>query len=491
MGRHKKEIVIDNILDRRKSGYYSTPKIVADFISYEMLKLNPFGKNVLDPCVGKEELLDTFYNNNKVIYSFDIIDFGNHKKSIFRNEDFIEYYNNLKTPLLFSNNQDKINYDYIIANPPYNCHEVDYIKNNKKYLLEIFSEIGVSNLYSMFLYAIIDIAKEGTLIGIITLDSFLTSYAHKTLREKILTTCSIHHLILCPTDLFLDQNADVRTCIIILQKGKKYQKEILTMNRSDNKKDFYQKLINKEFIEVDINDFVLTNERDNREIIIDVPKDIINLFHFDRLGELFSCLTGISTGDDKKYISKEKNDTFIFPFYKNPGTRRFYTEPDGFLHKDFIKLGEKISNFIVRNKNFLFKEGITCSSMGVSFGACYLPPNSTFGVNANIICDNEDIWWLLAYLNSRLVTYFVRGILIRSNMITSGYVSRIPLLPFNEDVKNKLSQISKFAYNNKIKNDKLLESISEIDLIIFNWLNLSDNIIKHINDFCSNLIKRT
>ena len=65
----------------------------------------------------------------------------------------------------------------------------------------------------------------------------------------------------------------------------------------------------------------------------------------------------------------------------------------------FLDISKVIPNFIVRNKNYLFKEGISCSSMGVAFGAAILPKDATFGVNANIIVDESEKWWLLAYLN--------------------------------------------------------------------------------------------
>ena len=47
----------------------------------------------------------------------------------------------------------------------------------------------------------------------------------------------------------------------------------------------------------------------------------------------------------------------------------------------------------------------------------FIEANSTYGVNANIITGDRDTWWLLAYLNSHLVTFMVRGILNRSTVM--------------------------------------------------------------------------
>tara|TARA_B110000971_G_C19850349_1_gene426799 strand:+ start:365 stop:625 length:261 start_codon:yes stop_codon:yes gene_type:complete len=57
MGRFDKVLVNDNGIDKRDSGYYSTPYFVSDYISNELLELNPNGKKVLDPAVGELALL--------------------------------------------------------------------------------------------------------------------------------------------------------------------------------------------------------------------------------------------------------------------------------------------------------------------------------------------------------------------------------------------------------------------------------------------------
>ena len=92
--------------------------------------------------------------------------------SSFHQRNFIDIYADYIRNQFFSAESSK--YDYMIANPPYNCHEIDYIRENKKWLNELFP-IGAYNMYSMFLSAMISMAKEGCLIGVIISDSFLTS----------------------------------------------------------------------------------------------------------------------------------------------------------------------------------------------------------------------------------------------------------------------------------------------------------------------------
>jgi len=488
MGRSEKS-VLSNGIDKRELGYYSTPEFIAVFMTQKMLEINPQGTTALDPCVGKEELIQGLYNANIDIDGIDVFNHGDYFRCNFIEADFIDYYGKLKKNLP-AGQEINLKYDYIIANPPYNCHEIDYIKTHKKELNTLFADVGVYNMYSIFISAIIDSAKEGALISIITSDSFLTSRMHNPLRAQILTSCTIHHLILCPSDLFLDQKADVRTCIMILQKGKKYQGLVKTLNRPKNKFELQNKLETNNFIEEDIENIVNVSGDKQFEFIIDIPIQIQNLFSYPRIGEKYRCITGISTGQDALFISKEKKAGFEIPFYKNPGSKKFFCEPDGFLTNDYLRHDKEIKNFMVRNKSFMLREGITCSSMGLPFSACYLPEGSTFGVNANIFCDEKDIWWLIGYLNSSIITYIVRGVLIRSNMITSGYVSKIPVIELKREIKDRLAAISKKSHHEKISKNKLSDIIQEIDNLIFKELNFSDEIKNDIVHFAKNLQSR-
>lgn len=503
MGRSVK-LVVDSGVDRRESGYYSTPPFVGKFLTQELLRISPHGQTVLDPCVGKEELLEEFYLAGKNIDSFDIEDFGVHERAQFRQLDFLEFFgdrfatqsgdSNKNAANMSQSGVPELHYDYYIANPPYNCHETSYVRANKKALQQLFPEIGVTNMYSMFMSALISLAKEGALIGLVTFDSFLTAGMHAGLRQQILRECAVHAIILCPTDLFHAQKADVRTCLLVLQKGARHQREITVSNRPASTKQFQVELKERIFKSSPLNDCVLLPECDKGEFVIGCPPEVKKLFELPRLGQQYKCVTGISTGNDRKYISPEQTDNFSVPFYKNPGSRKFFCAPDGYLPENFLEIEQAVDNFMVRNKDLLFRQGITCSSMGVPFSACYLPPQSTYGVNANIIAAPDDTWWLLAYLNSTLVTYFVRGVLIRTNMITSGYVSRIPIVPLCESTKESIGMVAQQAYRNLSSGADartIQSAMQTIDEHIFNECSFSSATIQHLTRFCANLLRLT
>lgn len=487
MGRGTKTVLTESGLDRRAAGYYSTPDFVAQFLAARLLELAPDARRVFDPCVGKEELLVPYIERGLICDGYDIEDFSAHHQyecSVER-KDFLKYYATWKD----SEQRTPLPHDLLVANPPYNCHEADYVRANKKHLSSTFPDVGVGNTFAMFVAALIDMAADRAFIGLLTFDSFLTARMHAPLRRRILSQCAVHLVVLCPTDLFHQQNADVRTCLVILQKGNQHQPPVVaTANRPANTSLFKKQLLAARFGNVPLTDLTL-GDNDHLQFVIGCPPDVKALFAGPRLGDVFSCATGISTGNDARYLSQRRRAPFTVPFYKNPGRQRFRYQGTQYIDADFLEISRRVPNFIVRNQHLLFREGISCSSMGVSFAATYLPEGALFGVNANIFPESDDIWWLLSYLNSTLVTYLVRGVLLRTNMITSGYVSRIPLLSLKASQKRRLSEIARRAFESG--SHPFNAEIAAIDDVVFSAAGISAGSREFIQRFCADLLRAT
>lgn len=118
MARKLKQVVIEGGLDRRDTGYYSTPPEVADYIYSRLRNLNANGKSVIDPCVGKEELLKPFIENDIPAAGIDIIEHKTEYTCSFLCRDFMKIYDDFKRDDIFNhNNYELSSYDYWIANP--------------------------------------------------------------------------------------------------------------------------------------------------------------------------------------------------------------------------------------------------------------------------------------------------------------------------------------------------------------------------------------
>lgn len=481
MGRAPKIILTPEQTDRREIGYYSTPNFVSTFIANEILKIRPEAKTVLDPCIGRGEFTIPFKKKGCLITGYDIVNLTPEGCDKFYNYDFLEVAMEHDPRSLLK--KDPFTTDIIVFNPPYNCHEVDYIRKNKVKLTERFGKSATLNMYSLFMRAVIDVAPNRTLIGIVTHDSFLTASGHRELREFILDNCIIHNLHLCPTNLFLDQQADVRTCVMIIERTTKPSYKTKISNRPKNTEEFKKILMNNKFETVHKEKLFLSGLKDSKEFVIGVPEEVLLLFNGRRIADIAACITGISTGNDKIYLSSNKRPGFNMPFYKNPASRRFYSEPDAFLCDDWEEVSSTVSNFIVRNKNLILNGGLSCSSMGVKFGATIRPPGTVFGVNPNIIVDDTNKWWLLSFLNSRLCLFLTRAILIRSNMITSGYASRIPVPNFDANTTIILEQLGKKGHDLVREGNSIDIFKQQIDDVIESFLNFSATTVQLLSDF--------
>lgn len=476
----KIKILNEDGVDKRLVGYFPTPDFVSQYLFEEMMLLYPQGTKILDPAVGKGELVSSFLNCGKEVDGYDIIDYSDRPKGIkFNHIDFIKEYIQNKENLKCTD------YDYMIMNPPYNCHEHSYIAGHKDTLRTSF-QTGTYNMFSLFLEAAIEIAPNGCLIGCIVPDSLLFTPAYQKLRVKILRECEIFQIVLCPAYLFRDIGAYVSTCILILRKGKTKSPSLVRFaNRTSDLSTFRTLLKRRNLKEAKVEDVLLKINNRSTIFTIDCPTEIKKLFTtYPRLGELFKCGGGISTGNNNLYTSSIQSANYPFQFFTNISTR-FLTVPELFLCSNYLEQSVGTRKFMIRNPEYLNQKGIVCSGIGKHFYAAYLPVEGISGVNAAIWTDKKDLYWLLAFLNSSLATYMVKGIIARGVITTIGNVSALPIPKFTDSEKKSLSRISKMAINGKLT-DK--DAISKIDQVVYKALNISNETSKVIRHFCADII---
>jgi hypothetical protein len=232
-----------------------------------------------------------------------------------------------------------------------------------------------------------------------------------------------------------------------------------------------------------LEEILLLDPRDSLEFAVGVPTQIHSMFGERRLEELAPCITGISTGNDKKYIRRSRAKGFEVPFYKNPASRKFYADPDGFLCSNYQDVARAVPNFMIRNKGLLFRGGLSCSSMGVKFGATLRPEGTACGVNPNVIVDGEVKWWLLSYLNSKLCLYLTRGVIIRANMITAGYAARIPRPKMSKATLARLAKLGREGFDLAKASNDTSSITSAINSLLASELQLPESIISLLDSF--------
>ena len=148
---------------------------------------------------------------------------------------------------------------------------------------------------------------------------------------------------------------------------------------------------------------------------------------------------------------------------------------------------------MIRNSKYFFREGITCSSVGLRFNASYLPPGNLFGVNTNLFTKTkENMYFLLGLLNSKITLYILRQVINRTNNISARYVKMMPFVEPTPEQKQKVVKIVKNIVENEMKDQSYDFSQEQkiLDEIFFMIYKIPQEERAIINDFYANLYGR-
>ncbi|MFX1285975.1 MAG: Eco57I restriction-modification methylase domain-containing protein [Promethearchaeota archaeon] len=483
---------------KRQKGVYETPILTVKHMINLIAPHIDDNKEILDPAVGDgvfiRALLE-FGINPSAIYAYDIDEekikplkeLGIHAKC---------------TDTLLNEYSSK---DIILGNPPYKSRRNSYyMRKHRKELEKKYGFIGVYNLYSLFMVNAIQHLRDGGILCFIVEDAFFTNRYYYRFRKFILNNCKILEIKLAPRRLFHRSDADVRTAIIILEKkhtssfweskqhleDQKHQMRLI--DRLMDEKE-YEKPPNIQFVPQ-----IEYRKMPDLKFFVGVPKTIIRLVQNPptRFGVITKGGTGISTGNDGRYLrlaEEVQNDPAWVGFYKSGQRTPYFYETPYFIERDYQKNAKNDpKNFLVRNEQFYFREGITCSSIGRKFSAAYMPPGNLFGVNANFFFDHdEDLFYSLGYLNSKLVQYLARKVIHRSNIIATSFIKELPFIFPSIDQKAEIVTIVKDIVSSLMKNPDydFSRKVERVDELIFNLYRISEKIKEEISVFCSNIME--
>ncbi len=418
-----------------QSGTYETPPETADFMVKVALKYARSPRNVLDPAVGRGVFVDALIKNGirpDLITAHDIDDeclarLAGSGIGLKKADSLLDDYQS---------------FDLIVGNPPYKSRrQSQYVKANKPALGQKYASIGLYNLYALFIQNAIDHLNEGGILCFIVEDSFCMNRYYRRFRDLILNSVSIKELILAPSDVFHVADADVRTVIIIFEKA---TGPVKNTQRNENKMRLVDRLTSQAQYPNPPAEQTWPQERyllmPDHKFVLGMPEGVFHLLTTAKKTFKDASLggTGISTGDDQRFLRKssDANGPGWVPFYKSGRRTPYYYTSEFSIHEDVNKSAAESDDFIIRNRAFLFKEGITCSSIGRHFSASYLPPGCLFGVNGNFFFkDREDLFFYLGILNSKFFEYVGRKFLNRSNILATSFIREFPVLDFKTEDK--------------------------------------------------------
>jgi len=228
----------------------------------------------------------------------------------------------------------------------------------------------------------------------------VNSYLVK-LREWILKNFSLRKISLNNNLVF--KGADVHTSVIIIEKSRLEQNQILTTvnldeNFIDNSKN-YQKISQEIFAGLpDLTWNVLISES-NSSIIAKIEKDSM------RLKELVVLNRGLITGDKKNYFAGVKLSDKYIPILEGGDVHRYSIDP---IHQYVLFERPKGAGGCWDPKMHKAEHKIVIRQIGSEPKASYV--DTPIAVNGNVFTamtkGEFDERYLLAIINSRLIKYY-------------------------------------------------------------------------------------
>jgi len=474
----------------RVSGFYQTPRLTVEYICRQIRSHYRPGWKILDPAVGDGVFLRALRTSGVAVEDLSGFDIDEAQVAALQGEfPGVQVFDATKP---FPEQ-----YDFILGNPPYQGDESHFVRAHRLRLKKQFAEVGARNTYSMIVYQAVKALKPGGILAMILPDSFLTNIYYRKFRLFLLANCELRELLLSPWKLFHHHAADVRTCILTARRkpGKEAGEganRVRLVDRVESEEEYgaprkVEYLPQREF-----------HNYPNTAFLIGLPEQIRRIYLQDevRLGDIALGGTGISTGNDRRFLRRREEvagDPAWVPYYKNGARRAYWYEPEYYIERDYRPYAKQVSNYLVRNEKFFFQEGISCSSVGVRFSAAYMPPGGLFGVNSNFFfADRETLFYVLGYLNSKLAWYFARKILARSNNISANYLR---LMPYREPERAKKAAITRqvegiVAVLQQNSAFDFTPVQARLDEEFYHLFALAPESIEEIEDFCANFYQR-
>lgn len=483
-------------MDKVLQNYYTKS---ANLKEYMVSMLNPTKEDlILEPCGGTGEFIDSILRINS-LQRIDTIDINSNDVQLLKKK--YSHQKNIKVRKGDTLLDETFNldsniggiYDKIIGNPPYGAW-FDY--NYRKQLKELYKDLYVKESYLLFLIRSIFLLKnQGRLVFIIP-DTFLYLNSYRKIRTFILEHTRLKEIITFPSSFFGSVDFQYSNlCIITLEKEQDLN---ITKNNVfklitgfNDASQIGKNLILTNTNTVSYKQSTLLNTEDraimHSKIIYSLNKKADYM-----LGDIADCVTGIYTGNNKKYISVLSNstDSRNTQGYSKISENEIsykYSLTGTLDNKDYVHLVKGSSNtrFIradkwairwdensimhythdkkarFQNSSFYFQKGIAVPMLKGSRLIATIMNKKVFDQSIVGIFPkkefNTHFYYVLAFLNSNIANKLIHAINPTVNN-SANYLKKLPIILPDHSKYIEITILAKQLLNcpnNQEKLDKL------------------------------------
>ena len=490
-----------------------------EIVSYMLNKLAIQENSiVLEPCAGDGVFIDALLQkgNSIKVEAFELdMNEANKLKNKYHSKENV-YIVNEDTLLYhdFLSSKKEKKYDFIIANPPYGAWQ-DYDKRDT--LKKIYPNLYIKETYTTFLYLCISLLNEGGRLVFITPDTYLNLHMHTFLRKYILQNTSIEEISIFNSSFFPGVNFGYsKLAIITLVKNKNIitnlNNKIKIMTGFKEPADLL-KSNNAKITYIDQNNII---QNENHAFIYSDDEYLNELLKFPsiRIGDIADCVTGIYTGDDRKFIKvkdhsvkNSKNYEIIadkelcinmvpslngydkelfIPIIKGGNTR--YLKNDFWYinwSKESVRFYKTNRKSRFQNSQFYFKQGLAVPMVSSNSVTASLINNRIIDQSiVGIFPKNKEyILYLLAFFNTSICTKLLRSINPSANN-SANYIKKLPIIipDYNTIVHiNTLVEIILSLKNTDVNYTNIQNELDNIFNVIF-YENKDKNIRRNLQN---------
>ncbi|PCJ88238.1 MAG: SAM-dependent methyltransferase [Thiotrichaceae bacterium] len=362
-------------------------------------------------------------------------------------------------------------YHVVIANPPYKSKK-DLNDQLQMYMAFRFPR-SKGDLFACFIEKGLELTLPFGYCSMITMQAWLFIDSYEELRAKILDYHSILNLIQIGFNSFPELNSKfaLAAAFTIIKDLKGQYGDFISLNNAsktaDKKEIFFKEKNALNIYNINSDEFAYI---EGTPISFETPKALRHVFHSaQKLREIAEPRQGMATGKNDKFVRIWTEVSFNrigfnyetrqlasssglkwFPYNKGGGFRKWYGnqifivnwENDGYEIQNFTDSKGKLRSR-PQNKEYYFKESITWSLIGLSFGPRYNEAGFLFDVGgSSAFPDKENIDYILAFMGSKISSECLISLNPTLNFQV-GDIQRLPLIiPKENDLKFKIDSLS-------------------------------------------------
>jgi len=362
-------------------------------------------------------------------------------------------------------------YHVVVANPPYKL-KGDLNGQLQQYMENHYPK-SKGDLFGCFVERGLALVFQSGLNAMVTMQAWLFIDTFKDLRAEILNKHQIVNLVQIGFNSFPELNSKfaLAAAFIIRKNSRMHLGHFMTLNHApknaDKEKVFFDQKHSGAIFRVDSQSFKLI---EGMPISFEASEKLKSAFSTcEQLRNVAEPRQGMATGDNDRFVrcwfevclnrigigfadKKAASDSRKkwFPYNKGGGFRKWYGNQIYIV--DWEKDGERIQNFTdsngklrsrPQNKECYFKESITWSLIGLTFGPRHTPTGFLFDVGGSSAFPPKDkMHFVIAFLASKISSECLLSLNPTLNYQV-GDIQRLPI-KFPEDplVKKEIEKIA-------------------------------------------------